>query len=321
MDRLNIASITPQTLNWDTAARMFLLRCKSLNLSQPTIDLYAVRLRLFRAWVAENGNLSPGEIQSPHLRAFLDHCKERGNKPTTVACIFKILRTFWHFLHRDGLIILDPMEKVEHPRRERRFLKPITVEELRRILEVIDTGKALGLRDHSLILFLADTGLRISEALSVKLSEIDWGSNTIAVMGKGGKERRIAFGSTARHALMLWMRKRGTVEGCDSLWIDRFGRTLKRTHFAHRMKRYTRTVGIAADRLSPHALRHFFALQFLRNGGDIMALQKLLGHSSLDMVRNYVNMTDDDALTEHRRASPLDKMGPLPGERKRVRLD
>ena len=67
-------------------------------------------------------------------------------------------------------------------------------------------------------------------------------------------------------------------------------------------------------------MRHFFALTFLRNGGDVMALQKLLGHSSLDMVRNYVNMSDDDALNAHRRASPLDKLGPMPGEVRRVRL-
>ena len=81
-----------------------------------------------------------------------------------------------------------------------------------------------------------------------------------------------------------------------------------------------RPIGFAAKRLFPHALRHFFALQFLKNGGDVMTLQKLLGHTSLDMVRNYVNMTDDDALAAHRLASPLDKMGPLPNERKQVRL-
>jgi integrase/recombinase XerD len=110
------------------------------------------------------------------------------------------------------------------------------------------------------------------------------------------------------------------VGGSDWLWINRYGVPLKGYSFTLRLKQYTKAAGIAAKRLSPHALRHFFALTFLKNGGDVMALQKLLGHSSLEMVRNYVNMTDDDALAKHRLASPLDRMGPLPGERRQVRL-
>lgn len=318
MSGLNV--LTPEALTWEQAVRLFLLRCKSGNLSPHTQELYTIRLDLFRRWLASNDNPTPSAVGHNHLRAFLEACKARGNKPATVDVVFRILRTFWTFLHRDGLILVNPMDKVERPRREKKFIKPMTEAELRLILEQIDTKDLLGLRDHALTLFLADSGLRISEALAIKLSDIDWSGNTVVVFGKGRRERRIAFGQTARRAVQLWIQRRGACESSDYLWVNRYGRQMLRRNYQQRLKQYTKDAGIAAERLSPHALRHFFALQFLKNGGDAMTLQKLLGHSTLEMVRNYVNMTDDDAIAKHRLASPLDKLGPLPNERKRVRL-
>ncbi len=320
MDGLSIVSLKPETLTWDTALRLFALRCKSQNLSAGTQQLYAEKLGTLRAWMADNGDPRPAEVQPSQLRAFLEARKARGVSDQTVDGFYRVLRTLWRFLHSDGLVILDPMEKVERPRRERRFAKPVTAGQLQLILARVDTKDPLGLRDYALIVFLADTGLRLSEALSLKLSDVDWANGSALVMGKGRKERRVAFGQTARRALMSWIRRRGEIEGSGLVFVNRYGRRLGLCVVEQRMKGYTREAGIAEDRLSPHALRHFFALAFLKNGGDAMALQKLLGHASLEMVRNYVNMTDDDALTKHRLASPLDRMGPLPGERRQVRL-
>ena len=318
--QVSFASLKPESLTWDTATRLFALRCKSQNLSEKTQALYARHIRTFRAWLTTNESPSPANVNQNHIRAYLEACKERGNRTTTVDCVFRILRTFWRVQLRDGLILLDPMARVERPRQERRFVKPVTEDQLRAILAGLDTRDVLGQRDYALILFLADSGLRISEATSVKVNEIDWATNSVTVIGKGRKERRVAFGQTARKALLAWVNRRGGLEGSEWLWVNRFGEKLTPDSFQQRMKKLTLGLGIAAERLSPHALRHFFALSFLKNGGDVMALQKLLGHASLDMVRNYVNMTDDDALAKHREASPLDKMGPLPNERKRVRL-
>lgn len=320
MNGLTFASLKPSDITWETAFRLFSLRCKSQNLSDRTQGLYAEKLAAFREWLAANGNQPPAEVQPSHLRAFLEARKARGVSDLTVDCFYRVLRTLWRFLHNDGLVLINPIEKVERPRRERRFIKPVTPEQLRLILAEIDAKDILGLRDYALILFLADTGLRLSEALALKLSDIDWASNSVVVFGKGRKERRVAFGQTARRALLSWVHKRGATDAASLLFINRYGRKIAGCTVDQRMKAYTVSAGIAAKRLSPHALRHFFALQFLKNGGDVMTLQKLLGHASLDMVRNYVNMTDDDALAAHRLASPLDKMGPLPNERKQVKL-
>lgn len=316
-----LSVLKPEAVTWETAFRLFALRCKSQNLAQPTIDLYNVRLGLFWRWVKDSGNVPPAAIGTEELRQFIEHCRAKGNKSSTIDCVFKILRTFWRFMEREGLAVANPMAKLERPRREKRFLKPLTEDEFRRILEVIDTRTAFGQRDHALILFLADTGLRISEALAVLVGEVDWTSNSVTVLGKGGKERRVAFGQRARHALMLWMRRRGTAEPADFLWINRLGEGLKRNHFEHRFKAYCVKAGAAAERIGPHAIRHFFALAFLKNGGNAMALQRILGHETLDMTRRYCNMSDDSVLSAHRNGSPLDRMiMPLPNARRRAVL-
>lgn len=320
MQTLNVASLKPSELTWETALRLFSLRNRSQNIAAGTQELYEQHLTAFREWGKQNGDRRPAEIGAADLRAFIESRQAKGNKPTTVDCSFRILRTFWTFLLRDGLIIANPMDKVERPRRERRFIKPFTPEQFKLLLEAIDTRDALGYRDYALTVFLADTGLRISEALSLKLTDVDWAIGSVLVLGKGRKERRVAFGQTARKALMGWIRRRGVIEGSEWFWVNRMGGKMERRNYAQRLKGHTRKAGIAADHLGAHACRHFFALSFLRNGGGVMELQKLLGHASLDMVRNYVNMTDDDALNAHRCASPLDRLGLLPDGRKQVRL-
>lgn len=318
MATVDLACLKPEDLTWDASYRMFALRCRSQNLSPRTQHLYAEKLRNFRAWAEATGRARPGEIAANDLRSFLDSRKERGVSDQTVDGFFRVLRTFWRYLQREGLLLVNPMDRVERPMRARRFAQPFTDEQLKLLLAAIDKRKPLGLRDYALVVLLADTGLRLSESLSIKMSDVDWASQSLTVIGKGRKERRVAFGQAAKQALLAWLRIRSAIDGAPELFINRYGAKLSPFTISQRVKRYTRRAGIEARRLSPHALRHFFALSFLKNGGDVMNLQKLLGHASLDMVRRYVNMTDDDSLNAHRRASPLDRMGLLPGQRHRV---
>ena len=174
MSGLSIAHLTPQTLNWDTALRLFALRCKSLNLSETTQANYSHRLGMFRRWLAHNGDPRPCEIETNHIREYLDSCRSKGNKDTTVACIYRVQKTFWNYLYRDGLIILNPVVKVERPRVERRFAKPFTQEQLRALLESINLSSVFGLRDYCLILFLADTG-------SCQVARCNFGSMSASV--------------------------------------------------------------------------------------------------------------------------------------------
>ncbi len=320
MSSIGIVSLRPQDLTWDKAMRLFLLRCRSNNLSAGTQALYTIRLNLWREWLSANGNSSPFEIRADDLRGFLEAMKASGWKDDTTDSAFRILRTFFRWLEREGLVLVNAMARVERPRRERRLIRPFSEEQLRAFLGVINTRTAVGSRDFALCVLLADTGLRISEALSLGLPDLDFGEGVARVLGKGRRERVVPLGQTVKRALLDWLKARGEIAGMDRVFCNRFGQPLHRRTILQTVHEYGRKAGIEGVRVSPHTLRHTFAVTYLRNGGDVLTLQKILGHATLEMTRRYAELADSDSITRHRQASPLDRMGPLSNERKRVRL-
>ena len=317
MENLTFTSLKPSDLTWESALRLFALRNRSQNLAAGTQLLYGKHLGAFRRWIDRNGNPNPAAVQAQLLRAFLSDYKATGASDATVDCAFRVLRTFWRFLHRDGLVLLDPMERVERPRSEERLIRPFTDTQLRKLLGCLELSNPLELRDYALIVLLADTGLRLSEALSLKLGQIDWAQNSVVVMGKMRRERRVSFGATVRKVLMTWIRRRGEIDGCDWVFVTRMGTKLEGTPFGHRLKAHTRKAGIAENRLSAHALRHYFAVTFLKNGGSLPVLKRLLGHESLEMTQRYLNFSEADIMAQQQRqASPLDRLGVIPGTRR-----
>jgi len=321
MSGLFIQTLKPEALTWDTAIRFFNLRCKAQNLSAGMCSNYAQTFRLFMRFLAGNGNPKPAELTIHHLRACLEAWKAAGRASETVDNRFRNLRAFFNFLLKDGLIIINPAAGLERPLVERRLIRPFTPEQFTATLAQIRDKTPLGLRDKTLLLLLADTGLRISEALGLNIGDLDLSGNTAIVMGKGRKERRVYWGETARRALMAWLRVRPEAKDGEPVFCNQFGGRLVAEVFSGRVKKYTRKAGIAANRLSCHALRHFWACQFLKNTGDIITLSRLLGHTTLAMSKRYLNLTDDEVLAKARQVgSVLDRMGPLPGERRRVQI-
>lgn len=321
MEGARLVCLRPDDLTWDRAVRLFELRSRSQNFSPTTQTHYKVHLGYWRDWLGVNGGLQPPQVTTEVLRGYLASMKARGCKDAYVDSAFRILKCFWRFLEREGLLLVNPMTRVERPRREKRMVRPFSEEQVRLLLAAIDTHDPLGVRDYALILMLCDTGLRISEALAVKISDIDLGQRTITVTNaKGRKERLVAFGRSTLRAIMNWLKTRGDIPGVEILWVNRFGGPLTRRTAEDILKEHGTRAGIQGVRISPHTLRHTFATCFLRNGGDIFALQKLLGHANLEMVRHYAQVSDTDTQAKHRLASPIDRLGPLPNERKQVRL-
>ena len=316
---LGVTAIKPQDLTWDRALRLFGLRCRSQNLTTATQKLYTVNLSCWQRWTAQQG-ASPCDVTADLLRGYLQSLRERGRKDSTIDCVFRILRAFWRFLERDGLILVNPMSRVERPKREKRLIKAFTEEQVRLLLSAINTRTPMGLRDFAFCIVLGDTGLRASEAIGLRVQDVDFGQGTMTVLGKGRKERVVPFGQTASRALMDWLKVRGDLQGVDALWVNRFGLKMAKHSIEVRLREYGAKAGLQDVRCSMHTFRHFFAVTYLRNGGDVLTLQKILGHSTLEMTRIYAQVADTDAVARHRQASPLDRMGPLPGERRAVRL-
>lgn len=320
MSELMIAEVQAQTLTWGQAVQFFSLRNHSKNISPATYQLYTRHLRKFIEWLRTAGNPGPGDIKPTHIRGFIECTQGSGVSSGTVDIYWRLLKTFFRFLVRDGYLQADPMLRVDRPKREKRLIKPITPEMLKAILDQVDTQTSLGARDFALIVLLYDTGLRLGEALNLLMKDVDLVSNQVRVLGKGRIERVCPFGQSVSRALRLWLQHRGTTEPTDRLFVTRFGEPLNVDIFGHHFKKLTRAAGIEGKRVSAHGLRHGFALEFLKGGGDCFVLQRLLGHADLEMTRRYVNESQADILSRARQSSPLDRMGSLPGERKRVRF-
>jgi integrase/recombinase XerD len=126
-------------------------------------------------------------------------------------------------------------------------------------------------------------------------------------MGKGSKERIVPFGSNTRTWLRTYLKRRGD-QPVDLLFVTEYGEQVTVYHLDHRLKIYAKKADITGVKVSSHQFRRVFAVNFLRNGGDLFSLQKLLGHTSLEMVRRYANLNDDDVKRAHKLYSPLDRM-------------
>jgi integrase/recombinase XerD len=176
---------------------------------------------------------------------------------------------------------------------------------------MIDTSTAEGYRNYAIILTLLDTGLRVSELCGLRLSCLWLADGMLKVMGKGSKERLIPIGKQVQRVLWRYISRRRPEPAslnCDLLFLTKDGAQLTKDRMEKIMADYGRKAGLEGVRCSPHTLRHTAAVTFLRNGGDVFSLQKMLGHASLEMTRRYCELADIDVKRAHMTASPVDNL-------------
>lgn len=143
--------------------------------------------------------------------------------------------------------------------------------------------------------------------MSIRLKDIDKTDSTVRVMGKGSKERDVHFGVIARRAMMEYQERLVDLE-TDYLVVTEYGKPMQARIAHEQIARYGANAGIQGIRVSPHTFRHTFAKNWIANGGDVFSLQKMLGHTTMEMVRRYVNLANDDVAKAHRSYSPADRM-------------
>ena len=164
-----------------------------------------------------------------------------------------------------------------------------------------------------MLLLAVQTGLRVSELIGLRCADVHLGTGAhVGCRGKGRKERIVPFGSKAKQALSEYLPIREKLlrehkTGEAALFLNARGRRLTARSVDRLLKKYVRALGPNV-KVSPHSLRHTFARSYLVNGGDVFSLQRILGHTSLDMVKRYVALTDSDLAARHREASPADRL-------------
>ena len=201
------------------------------------------------------------------------------------------------------------MERVERPRRERVLIRPFSPEQAARLIAAPDTSVVYGLRDRAMMMLMLDSGLRISELLSLDSGRVDWLNCGVTVMGKGRKERRVPFSAKTGQALLEYAqaRSKGQVKSGE-FFLGKTGKPMCRSKARKLLLRYGRAAGIEGVRISPHTLRHTFAVLYIRNGGDSFSLQEILGHSTLEMTRRYVHLASRDVAEQHKKFSPVQQL-------------
>lgn len=229
----------------------------------------------------------------------------------TVNGYLRALRAFWSWAQREGFIEESPFSHVQIPKAPRKVMPTFTEEQLRRLVEVIDTSSASGHRDYTIIITFLDTGMRCSELTNLRVKDVNLRARLLKVWGKGAKERMVPFGRKVQGALWKYMmscRTQPIVPRYDHVFLTCQGRPLTKDRVEAIVEHYGRKAGISGVRVSPHTCRHTFAIMFLRNGGNVFSLQRMMGHSTLDVLRIYVNMAQSDIQEAHRRYSPADNM-------------
>lgn len=292
----------------EAACEAFLARCEALNLAEGSIAWYRHILRALAQFLGPRAR-ALGEVTPAHLRDHLTDLRRRGQASETVFRTYGGIRCAFRFWKREGLVAENPMERVERPRRERALIRPLSAEQAARLVDAPDRRTADGLRDRAMMMLLLDSGLRVSELLSLEAARVDWLNCAATVMGKGRKERVVPFSAKTAQALLEYAQARAKARARDpQLFLGKTGKKICRSKARKMILRYGKAAGIEGVRMSPHTLRHTFAVLYVRNGGDSFSLQEILGHSTLEMTRRYVNLASRDVAEQHKKFSPMETL-------------
>lgn len=300
------------------ATAYFLAARQAQHCSPETIRYYAHRLEAFRRFLAaRDASDDLALLTPPLLRQFLTDEATRTSA-STAKHSYITLSAFCRFLVDEGWLPDNPLATVKRPKAPRTLVQTFTPEQVTALLATCDRGFA-GVRDYALILLMLDSAPRVSEVANLRLDDIRWDDQTLRIMGKGSIERRVPFGTTTRRALHAYLAKRGAQE-TRAVFITVFGDGMSRACIAQTLKVRGRQAGLTGVRCSPHTFRHTSAVMFLRNGGDVFSLQKLLGHSDLTMTRRYAELSQTDVCERHRQFSPADALSTtMPGGKRRIK--
>lgn len=274
------------------------------NLSPNTIEAYRNDLAHLEAFMMRN-DLKLENVTLEQLHTFAASLHEYGITPRSQARVLSGVRSFFRFLVLDGVVESDPTELLEWPSLPEHLPVVLTLEEIDRIEDSIDLSKAEGARNRAIIEVLFSCGLRVSELVNMKLSDLYLEDRVLLVRGKGNKERLVPVSSKAIADLKRWFFDRNLMKikpgEDDYVFLNRRGAHLTRTMILIMVKRQAEEAGIKKT-ISPHTFRHSFATALLQGGADLRSIQAMLGHEKIDTTLVYTHISNEQlrkAILEH----------------------
>ncbi len=302
--------------------------------SRKTIEWYTANLNRFARFLEDNRlPICVNEIGIVEARLFISHLQTRvkrwenhynikDDKPLSAFSVQGYARTikaFWSWLLDESYISRNTMAGLKLPKTPRKIISTFSQEEIQKLLAGTDKKSSKGFRNFTMILLLLDTGIRLSELIGLQINDVDFLQSCLVINGKGNKERVVPFGTQVRRILrryIMHFRPEPDSPRTGEVFLTDEGLPLKPRAVQSMLIRLGKKARLSGTRLNPHRFRHTFAKNYLMNGGDIFSLQKILGHTSLEVVKIYVNLVTSDILQQHRKYSPVDNA--MSGNLKRI---
>jgi len=299
---------TQNMTTWDRLAdQYFTYLLVEKGLSKATLEAYGRDLNRYFGYLGDIGIHQPSEADTAHILAHLMALKNEQMEKRSRARHLVTLRGFYRFLVRENILQRDPSAPIDLPKTGLKLPDILSVDEVRLLLRMPDTGKPTGVRNAAMLETLYAAGLRVSELIHLRIQDVNLDANFVKVRGKGSTERLIPIGIHAREKLLFYLQtaRPKILKGKNSphLFAARAGKPMTRQGFWKVLKGYVDQSGIRKT-ITPHSLRHAFASHLLEGGADLRAIQLMLGHADISTTQIYTHVARSHLKETHRRHHP-----------------
>ncbi len=277
------------------------------NVSENTAISYKRDLMKMCKYFAEHGIDSEDKVTATNMNTYILWLEKSGCATATISRYIAAMKSYFHYLQQMGRITEDPTILIKSPVPDKKSPKVLNIGQVDRLLSQPSDTSSKGIRDKAMLELLYATGIRVTELISIKLEDINLELGYLIVGSDKTKERVIPFGDSARRAVYRYMSesrdKLLKEKSSDLLFINCSGKSMSRQGFWKIIKGYGEQAGISEE-ITPHTLRHSFAIHMVENGANLEAVREMMGHSVLATTQMYVNMKQASLSTEYKKAHP-----------------
>ncbi len=293
--------------------------------SPKTLTWYRANLERFAEFITNGHEATVSDASLENARAFIaflqgrstryeDHemrpVKEGGLSPHSVHGYVRTLKAFGSWMSEEGYVKRHPFQRLKPPKLPETMLEILSDDEIMALIRAINASSLLGARMYAIVLLLLDTGIRANELCTLTLDNTNLQEGYVKVCGKGNKERMVPIGGATTKALMRYIqafRPEPVATGVNSVFLSDDSTPLTYSGLSQALRRLGKSANV--KRLHAHLFRHTFAVRYLMNGGDVMTLRLILGHTTLAVTQMYMHLAESHVQVQHSKFSPVDRLG------------
>ena len=298
-------------MNLQEAVNRFYRRCVAMNVSENTLTNYHYQFKALADYFSTKNIVRIENVTSDDVRGYLAYMRMKGYAPDTIKDRYVGLSAFFNFLFKDGLLTSNPVAAVKSPKLPNIPARTFTATEIQKIITFFNEDSFIFLRNKLIIYILFGTGIRKTELLEITVFSLHLDERFMTIIGKGNKLRKVPLSPQLITLLRKYLAKRAEVLLANAietsiLIIGKYGKPLTDGGLQEVFRKLKAGTGIGGRRFSPHTFRHTFAKNFLLNGGNLFALQEILGHEDISTTRIYIEYSQQEMSEQMRNFSPLE---------------